>query len=356
MLTVGLIQAFISGLVFLFRKPNHLSNKLLFVWFCIIALTFLGKMLPKGIVAYIKIGLMPVILLYGPILYFYVQSLIDEQFSFRGKQLWHLFPFVALCIIRVFVFPNSFEYGRVLNANIELKDISLIVVIITSLAGYWIVTLFLLAKHRKNLKNHFSHESQKLVLNWIWLIMLIYIVNQLLGFLAPLFKDFFGNPSDIVFWFFQFNLAIFTYLLTIFGIQQPIIFETDNNKYDRSGLRKEQLQELSKQIGSYLEEKKPFLNPEYNLQQMSQDLDIPRQYLSQTINEIFSKNFYQLINTYRVEQVKQLLQSPASQRLTLEGLAYEAGFNSKASFYRIFKEITGQTPSVFKRLLSQQNS
>lgn len=313
-------------------------------------------MLPQGIVAYIKIGLLPIILLYGPILYFYIQSLIEEHFSFQWKHIWHLLPFVGLCIVRLIVFPDSFEYDRYLDGNLEFNEISLLAFIGMSLTGYWIATLFLLAKHRQNLKNHFSYESQKLVLNWIWLIMLIFIVNQMSGFFAPLLKDLFDNPLDAGFWFFQFNLAIFTYLLTIFGIQQPIIFESDNNKYHRSGLNQTQLKVLSSQISIYLEENKPFLNPEYNLQQMSQDLDIPRQSLSQTINEIFDKNFYQLINSYRVEKVKQLLQSPASRRFTLEGLAYEAGFNSKASFYRIFKEFTGQTPSAFKRLLSQQDS
>lgn len=358
MLTLGLIQAFLSGLIFFFRKPNHLSNKLLSGWFAIIALSFFGMMLPQGIVSYIKIGLLPIILLHGPILYFYVQSLIDEDFSFQWKHVWHLLPFAGLSILRLIIYPNSFEYDQYLSGTLEKNGISIIGIIATSLIGYWVATLFLLAKHRQNLKHHFSYKSQKLVLNWIWLIMLLFIVNQLLGFFAPWLKDFFQNPADAGFWFFQFNLAIFTYLLTVFGLQQPILFATDTNtsKYNRSGLSQTQLQALSKQISVYLEEKKPFLNPEYNLQQMSQDLDVSRQSLSQTINEAFGKNFYQLINTYRVEEVKQLLQSPDSKRLTLEGLAYEAGFNSKASFYRIFKEFTGQTPSAFRRFLSHQSS
>lgn len=312
-------------------------------------------MLPRGIVSYTRIGLVPIILLYGPILYFYCRSLISGDFQFEWKHAGHLLPFVGLCIFRLLFYPNSFEPEHYVSGTLEKNGIGIIVIITVSLTSYWIGTLVLLAKHRQNLKNHFSHQSQKLVLNWIWMIMFLFIINHLLGFFAPLLKNLFRDPIDAGFWFFQFNLALFSYLLTIFGLLQPIIFEVESTKYSRSGLSAAHLQTLAKRISSYLAEKKPFLNPEYNLQQMSQDLDVPRQGLSQTINEVFGKNFYQLINSYRVEEVKHLLRSPASKSLTLEGLAYEAGFSSKASFYRIFKEFTGQTPAAFRRILAQQS-
>lgn len=367
MLILGLIQSLIGALVFLLRKPRHLSNRLLAIWLAIIALSFLGMLLPQGMVAYFKAGFLPLVLLYGPLLFFYVKSLISENFSFRWEHAWHLAPFVFLGVARIFLYPQSFEFSQYLSGTLNRSGAGILLVLFLSLTGYWLATLFVLAKHRRNLLNHFSYKSQKLALDWIWLIMLIFIVNQLLGYFAPSLKDYFRDQQQASFWLFQFNLALFSYLLTIFGLLQRIIFPGKKissesnvipdelnitaNKYRRSGLDQKQLDQLSLRIKTYLDQDKPYLNPEYSLQTMSEDLDISRQNLSQTINEIFGKNFYQLINTYRVEEVKHLLQGPEGERLTMEGLAYEAGFNSKASFYRVFKEFTGQTPAGFRRSL-----
>ena len=61
------------------------------------------------------------------------------------------------------------------------------------------------------------------------------------------------------------------------------------------------------------------------------------------INENLYKNFFDFINTYRIEEMKKQLQGES--KYTILGIAYESGFNSKSSFNRIFKKYTGQTPS-----------
>ena len=69
---------------------------------------------------------------------------------------------------------------------------------------------------------------------------------------------------------------------------------------------------------------------------------------TQALNQGQQKNFYQLINEFRIEEVKQKMTSKGFEHYTLLGIALESGFNSKTSFNRIFKEITGLTPSEFK--------
>jgi len=73
--------------------------------------------------------------------------------------------------------------------------------------------------------------------------------------------------------------------------------------------------------------------------------------LSQIINENFNRNFYDLINEYRVKEVKKCLSNQKYNNFTLLGIAYECGFNSKASFNGVFKKFTGLTPSEFKKNL-----
>jgi AraC-like DNA-binding protein len=76
-------------------------------------------------------------------------------------------------------------------------------------------------------------------------------------------------------------------------------------------------------------------------------LDVPRNQLSGVINQVHGKNFYEFVNLYRINEVKRLLTDPKNKHLKLISIAYDAGFNSKASFNRIFKQMTNMTPSKF---------
>ena len=76
-------------------------------------------------------------------------------------------------------------------------------------------------------------------------------------------------------------------------------------------------------------------------------LNTNRQYLSQIINEVFGVNFYQLINQYRIDEVKSRFFKKDHQKLSIMGVAENVGFHSKSTFYTHFKKNTGLTPSEF---------
>jgi AraC-like DNA-binding protein len=152
--------------------------------------------------------------------------------------------------------------------------------------------------------------------------------------------------------------------MIFFGINQSVIYKTrkikenepeneDNPdaKQTRSSLDEKQFEEITKTVFHYLKSKKPYLNPDYSLQMMVDDLDISRHKLSEAINSGQKKNFYKLINEFRVEEVKEMLINPAYNHYTVLGIGLECGFNSKTSFNRIFKEETGLTPTEYKRTI-----
>lgn len=366
MLILGLIQSLISALVFGCRRPAHPSNLILALWFAILSLFFVGLLVPQGLVAYIKIGFVPFFLLTGPIFYFYVRSLIIADFTFHWRDLLHSIPFVVMSIVRVIYFPNN------LNSDSFSGDQGnfylLIFILLVSILSYWVATLLLLIRHRKNILNFFSDKSEKRTLNWVLPLMIVALVSHILFFSGPLLSSHFTSTKASTFWFQQFNMAMLGYLLLVFGLLQPVIFvrtkpgitdqlpvpDPANEKYARSGQSAEALQENASIILNYLDQEKPFTNPEYNLQTMIQDLDLSQQNLSQTINEHLGKNFYQLINEYRVREFQYLLRQPDARRFTILSLAYEAGFNSKSSFNRVFKEMTGLTPSQYQRRMEQE--
>ena len=102
-----------------------------------------------------------------------------------------------------------------------------------------------------------------------------------------------------------------------------------------------------------MEVEKPFLKNKITLQEIASALDIPNHHLSQVLNDKIKQNFFDFINGYRIEALKEKLKDPKSKHLTILGIANECGFNSKASFNRIFKKNTGLTPSEY---LKRQNA
>lgn len=106
--------------------------------------------------------------------------------------------------------------------------------------------------------------------------------------------------------------------------------------------------EVIKKLNAAIEANKFYRNPTLSLSDLSKIVDIPERVISNAINQELGKNFFQLINEYRVEEMKERLKDPNNDHLKILSLAFDAGFNSKASFNRVFKAYTGQTPKEYK--------
>lgn len=99
----------------------------------------------------------------------------------------------------------------------------------------------------------------------------------------------------------------------------------------------------------HMEQNRPFLDMELSLEKLAEPLAIRPGHLSQILNESLGVNFYEFVNEYRVREAQTRIADPKSADQTMLAIAFESGFNSKASFNRAFKRVTGQTPSEFAR-------
>lgn len=98
---------------------------------------------------------------------------------------------------------------------------------------------------------------------------------------------------------------------------------------------------------SFMEEEEPYLNPQLSLRGLAEQIQIHANQLSWLLNEKLGKNFNAFINAYRVQRFTQLAQDPNNAHISLLGLAYESGFNSKTVFNTYFKRTFGMTPKAF---------
>jgi len=90
-----------------------------------------------------------------------------------------------------------------------------------------------------------------------------------------------------------------------------------------------------------------YLQTDLTLKETARQLKTNASILSKVINTGFAQNFNDFVNSFRVEAVKEKMKSPDAQHLTLTAIAYECGFNSKATFNRSFKKFTGMSPRDF---------
>ena len=96
-----------------------------------------------------------------------------------------------------------------------------------------------------------------------------------------------------------------------------------------------------------MDEEEIYLNPSLSLRELAQSLQIHPNKLSWLINENLSKNFNEYINSWRLTAFQQKALDPENSNITLLGLAYESGFNSKSVFNEFFKRSTGLTPRAW---------
>jgi len=155
-------------------------------------------------------------------------------------------------------------------------------------------------------------------------------------------------------------LLVFTFYFVnrvlVRALNQPEIFSgielNELDKYAGSTLDAKEIENFKRQLIIVLEEERLYLNPDLTINELAERLQTSSRVLSQVINQSFNKRFYDFINTYRCEEVKRILQGPDEKITILEAL-YQAGFNSKSSFNKEFKKLTGQTPTEFKKSISK---
>ncbi|MGF1585633.1 MAG: helix-turn-helix domain-containing protein [Bacteroidales bacterium] len=118
-------------------------------------------------------------------------------------------------------------------------------------------------------------------------------------------------------------------------------------KYKRTVFTRKQIRETEKRLSMLMETEKPFLNPRLSSPDLSEMIDISTNMLSQFLNEHLNKNFYDYLNSYRLKEFQHLCKNPKYAHLSILGLAYECGFNSKTTFNAFFKREMGVTPSEY---------
>ncbi|NIM10420.1 MAG: helix-turn-helix domain-containing protein [Candidatus Aminicenantes bacterium] len=125
-------------------------------------------------------------------------------------------------------------------------------------------------------------------------------------------------------------------------------------KYKGSPLKPLFIEECIKKLTRLMENEKIYRDENISLQSLAEKLSISSHLLSQIINEKLNRNFPDYINSYRIEEAKEILKTPRGTKVKITIVAQEVGFNSMTAFYKAFKKYTNMTPNQYKEEIKKK--
>jgi len=369
-LYIGIAQSLFAGIVIATRRPQILTDRYLAAWLFIIALEMILALVKVTWLEHLpyEIPFLVIPLVYGPLLFLYVRTLISEEPKWNWTDLAHFTPFI-LFLGLAFLFrtrPDEYTTLPVWAHPTRLAKMIYELLIFASFTTYSIIVYVLLTRHRKAIREEFSYSSGKITLTWLLFVSITVYASYLLTFLSAGIQMLVIHlPFDPKIFSFT-GLTLFSFAFSFYGHKQAQIFsrtsivtkpipgESVNSiKYAKSGLTGADLCKFAKAIDELMDRKKLYLNPELTLAEVSDELLIPKHHLTQAMNTELGKNFYAYINELRVKKFMEMVVDPRFKDYTFLAIAFECGFNSKSTFNSVFKRITNFTPSEYLQSLGR---
>ncbi len=382
---LGLVSVVI---LLFFNKRNVFANRLLavalfgltFIW--LTDILYLLEWIRK--VPHFHRTPLPIHLLVAPASYLYVRTLLYDEHRFRSYDWIHLLPFLAHTLeMSPFFLSDAATKLQAVEQVLKYPDLlaqnpegilppyaHFYIKGVLGLAYMFFQWRLVLRFARHTRERRLSYEQTLLG----WLIGFTFLMTMLFAFvLISIHFKFGAVQSYLSVRLFTgiMNLFILFFLLfkpaVLYGLHPYAVMppersgvrrkeaanepdHPESKEEDRSSiLSPEQERLYAIHIEKFMDKETPFLLPGFSLNDMAEQLEIPRHQLSACINQHFQVNFNDFINERRVRYILEKMPSEKWTKLTIEGVGMEAGFNSRSSFYNAFKKFAGMNPSAFRQ-------
>ncbi len=331
----------------------------------------------------------PLMLLPGPFLYFYIRGTLNDKQGLNWKDSLHFIPAIIhfIGVIPYYITPFSYKEAicRLLIADLEnIKKIEWNIFFNSEFNfSFRIIMLFIYVSYSMVLLWKFSNNSKKqqnipfkqysITFRWLaFLLVLIFLLD--INYVIMTFYFFKNYEIDIRQNFIN-SIALASFGLLVISLLffPEVLYGLPRNKNTKKQKKKtltsiskltkvnENLEEdpfldLYEKIKNYLDNDKPYLDPNFNIAQIAIDLQVPQNHVVYCINTLFKTKFSKLRTKLRVEQTKVYLNDSKNSKITIDGVSQMVGFTSRSSFYNAFKEETGYTPSEYLKIIEMEDS
>lgn len=283
----------------------------------------------------------PVLLFLPALVLFFVESTLEPNFKLKGKYLFFLVPGIIDVfqhfVSWIYVLNNpagpihAFITGRGRHFTVEGLGIL-----------FSFICLYFILKRLFNpdLKKTPAYYFYRFVIAGMLIILLHWVVMFFAYLFAP---GSYNSAIQYYLWLFDMSFLLFTgYKLLI----SPKLLKSGIGGFAQPD--EDKIAQLSDQLRQLLAEKKLYLNPNLTRRELAEELNVSEVFVSSLLKEGLQTSFYELINKYRVEEAMRMIRNGNLNHITVDALAKEAGFNSKSTFNKAFKQYTGTTPTRYR--------
>ena len=358
----GAIQSLFLALVLAIRRNNRDANRFLSVYLVFMALdAFELSLGARGItcpaLSY-QLSIVPYSLVLGPSMYLYIALLTARIDRFGARHLLLFVP-AALAMAANAAFILLFDPADlprpVILTNMATNGGGLVFE-----AVFYIMALQVLRRYMNRLKEYFS-DIDSLKLSFIR-AGLVFVLVTIPFIFIPYTAGHPRHQHEVLDAIAILSALVFVFVMAFVAILQPEIFNrvrlldravptcdgTTGPRYEKFRLAQPLEEEYAVKLKRYMEENKPYLDEELTVQDLADAISLPVHQLSMILNIHFRQNFYNFVNGYRIEDVKQKLADPAYDDHNILTIAYNSGFNSKSTFNTMFRKFTGKTPREYR--------
>lgn len=385
LLLIGSAQGFFLAVFLLHRHRRLYATRflaaLLFLYSVVLLHLFIGDRDWYHAAPRIMLLLSGISLVTGPLHYLYARHLIDPARRLRQKDALHGIPYVLylLAMLPLFLLPTESIIPALLRNSwygFPRHFMVLNWVLVAQALSYFGATLLLLFRYEREVCDLFSC-IERVRLTWLRNITLL-VASGWVAFLVENILLVSGLHSPQLFGMSGVLGVVCVYAMGYLGLTASDVFsdpEVDASireiaakherhvpestpqrtaRYEKSGLSAERAEDIMHQLLDVMENERPHHDSDLTLPRLAKRLDVSPHNLSEVLNTRTGMNFFDFINSYRVDQVKRDLVDPGKQQFKVLALAFDAGFSSKTTFNTIFKKFTGMTPSEWRESVERR--
>jgi AraC-like DNA-binding protein len=366
---VAIANLLLLFVLLLIVKPHTKANRLL----AAIVLDPVFSMILIVAIYYQKAASYPVLfyisylydILWAPLFYFYIHQVLHKEIKITINNLKHFSLFIFGCIyFAVFSLqPEAYRtrvFEQAMTGNYPWQFFLIDYLTIAQVAIYLPLIFKIIKKHNHHVEQVFSNTDQ-ISAKWVQKIVILFSILCVIVY----FPSFINAKSIYLFMLCVPLASMLLYCYLAYKVySSPLIFSEKTLQIieqtqivgqiktkKNSSLPKEYSPELGSLLNSMIIEEKLFLDPELNIQTLAEKCSTRVYILSSYINKEYEKNFFDYINSFRIEEAKQLLADPDQQKYSIDTLATISGFSSRSVFYTAFKKNTGTTPGNYLKTI-----
>ena len=292
--------------------------------------------------------------IYGPLIYLYIRSFIRPGLALNKSDWIHFVPVSAEFIISNYVKIQNFYWDGTRDSLTRLGEYAYILWMHkpTQIVISCSIIMFYVFLSRRMIRQYTADDTQPVQMediNWVRTLLLVYLLFSILalsiGLIDYFFFDYAFNPKYI--FPVYIGLAIITYWLALEGYQRrdtPYLIKSSTSVKDLTI----DTEKVTAALINAMETEKLFKNPKLTLAILANHIQTQPYQLTHILNRILKKSFSDFVNEYRVDEAERMINSDNYEHFTLLSIAFESGFNSKASFNRIVKKLKGKSPKELK--------